>query len=357
MSLCLGCGLTVDATTGMLSTQLCPNGGISCATITNPAPDGCTSGLYVQFPANPTGTKPTNLGCGLNSDADGKLFVDTCTNSGLACGDTNDDTSCLYANVQGQGAGAAVAIGTAQTSDSPNCNGLVRTDSGLWSPPKNSWTIGLGNNQDAFTAGSNIGNYVWNGGSVEDVDANVGDGFAGPLSSDSYFSSLPANNIFYHVVESDPCKYLSGSSHSTFNISYLTQGRTGPGAGQVGDLWRWLLWERVGFVANTTTTLVGTGWALQASFYNDRRTQDGNAIVSVQMNDVSSFAIPPNGIAGKPFLRLEYMITVNRIAGSGTINDNVIAGGSTRQYRIQMVAADGNDADVGTGGVNNAYAG
>lgn len=105
ISLCVGCGLTVD-NTGLLRVGICPTGGIACflSGAEGDCPDGglavklcstggiqydaaCTDqfgnagGLKVNFPANagpifPPNGAPTQLACGITTDGTGKLLVD-----------------------------------------------------------------------------------------------------------------------------------------------------------------------------------------------------------------------------------------------------------------------------------------
>lgn len=140
MAKCIGCGLEVN--NGILEVSLKTDGGIVC--------DPTTKELRVQFPANQQGgSSLLPIGCGLETDATGRIQVSYCDKGGILCGATDDDAQdqCIYVNVQNQGGAACKDLGTVRavggtggtlgTNCTPNgCNGLVRTCDGLWAPPK-----------------------------------------------------------------------------------------------------------------------------------------------------------------------------------------------------------------------------
>lgn len=156
MAKCVGCGLEVnngilevatcanggltcepagdpDCPDGGLSVLLCPTGGIQKATAANPGPNGCTDGLYVQFPTtghdpifppNPDGTqKPAALGNCLNTDATGRITVQLDTTpaacNGIECGTEGLRSPCVQniMEIDQMGIGPAVtnvnALGSA----------------------------------------------------------------------------------------------------------------------------------------------------------------------------------------------------------------------------------------------------
>lgn len=333
MAVCVGCGLEIN--NGVLEVNVCgdpviPNittGGLQCDPNTE---DGC---LKVVL-------NDTHAGCGLNA-SQGQLVVDPCLNGGILCGDTADDPedNCIYVNVQGQGNAACTPLATAQTAcPSPNCNGLVRTCDGLWAPPKTFGTYSFSLDQDAIPPGPFNAYLVDPPGNIPDLPGSLGDGFAGP-GGDFIVTNLPNYEILMHSVDmADPrmCGMeVYGNTFSTFSMSFTVNA---------GELWRFLLWERLAFVtqaqmAGPTTVaaspLLGQGWTLQASFYVDRRVGAGGPFLeTIQMNDVSSI--------GKGTVRCEYMITAQRLqpggATVGNINNQVVGVG-TRQYRLTMNSA------------------
>lgn len=335
MAKCVGCGLAVN--NGILEVKACTDGGIKCATAGSPAPNGCTDGLYVSFPPNVPGTASTIYGCGLKSDGTGRLAVDVCDKGGILCGATDDDAedNCLFVNIQGQGTTACVALAAAQdktcTGVSPNCNGLVRTCDGLWSPPKMGAATGKcsQNQQVPFPFTGTMTGYMTPLGSTKpDLPALY--------QNDAVFSD--GNNIHdiqFWTVQQDPCLDMYGMTFSQFSF---------PGFFVHPDeVWRVSLWERLGVVATVGTTLAGTPWALQDQVILDGRGNTRDVFTKPSsINDISSICVGP----GNQFVRGEEMVTINRVIGTGPVDNSTNPGFTqdpgSKQYRFILFTAQKN---------------
>lgn len=335
MAVCVGCGLEVN--NGILEVNVCgtpvvPNtttGGLQCDTGTE---NGC---LKVVL-------NDSHAGCGLNANG-GALEVDPCLNGGILCGATDDDAedNCIFVNVLGQGSAACVAynggdIDHPQTCDvtdsnagvavalpqgnlasacpSPNCNGLVRTCEGLWSPPA--------------LASINFfcGQLFRNGGTIADVRGAIGgeganvssppDGF--PVASNDFVYRTDGNagigSIIFNGFTDLGCNPIDAMSWTAFNLVMTVNG---------GEVWRFLLHERI---CSPNAPCSG-GWALQAAQYADFRGQP-TGVASIQINDNSTWRFGKNSDA-----RMEAMISFQRVVGGPTGNATNPLVYSNFQYR------------------------
>lgn len=361
MAICVGCGLEVNA--GLLEVNVCgdpviPNtttGGLQC--------DPNTEGGCLKVVLN-----DSHAGCGLNANG-GALEVDPCLNGGILCGATDDDPedNCIYVNVQGQGGGPCVtydagthrpngdcgvvdsnAVGVVAANfpngidnsgcPSPNCNGLVRTCEGLWSPPA------------LASINFSCGQLSTSGGTIADVrdlirgeGANVssppGDGF--PVASNDFVFRSPGNagigSIIVNAFEYDGCNPIDAMSWTAFNLVMTING---------GEVWRFLLHERICLDVNIDVPC-GGGWALQAAQYADFRGQP-TGVASIQINDNSTWRFGQVGSA-----RMEAMISFQRVVGGPTANATNPLIYSNFQYR-NMGHAYHHSIDQNCGAIDTA---
>lgn len=333
MAVCIGCGLEVN--NGVLEVNVCgdpivpniTNGGLQCDPATE---NGC---LKVVL-------NDSHAGCGLNA-SQGQLVVDNCVNGGIICGDTAEDQQCNYVNVQGQHAGPCLPLedqrggGICPNGDafrsaapSPNCNGLVRTCDGLWSPPSvQSINFSCG---QTFFENSSIANMRFPLGAQAGDMGPIGDGFPSPASSDFLYGSSPGEIILVNAFEHTSCNPIDAMSFTIFNLGF----QVGP-----GELWRFALWERIcgNFVPPAdprfradpiNQTCTGAGWARQAVEYADRRNESTGALMAITMNDNSTWRFGKCDDA-----RMEAMISFQRLAGGPTANANNHVVAADFQYR------------------------
>lgn len=320
MAVCVGCGLEV--VNGVLQVNVCGAAGV-----------GTTTGGLACDPATEAGClkvvlNDSHAGCGLNATAGGQLEFDPCLNGGILCGATDDDPedNCAYVNVAGQGGGPCVDINTVRgtpivpplcgdqpfgppttTVQSPNCNGLVRTCDGLWSPPSLP-TLNFSCGQLSNYGGTINGNYSQPLGDQAGLVAGSADGFP-PHATDVAYGLAGNRVIIINAFDNDDCVPIDAMSFTIFNIAFEIRA---------GELWRFALHERICLEptpADVITTGCSNGWSLQALEYVDARNETVNTFVTVGINDNSTWRFGKCD-AG----RMEAMITFNRLVGGPTAN-------------------------------------
>jgi hypothetical protein len=141
-------------------------------------------------------------------------------------------------------------------------------------------------------------------------------------SLDGAYGTSQNNTIIFNAFEGDPCNNIDAMSWTAFNVGYVVKA---------GELWRWALWERICIEPAPadvlTTPCTGNGgWSLQAIQYIDRRNEVTNALETIQINDNSTWRF---GIGDSA--RMEALITFNRLAGAGPIDNDMIY--ANFQYR------------------------
>lgn len=249
MATCVGCGLTTDPVTGVLMVHLdpdgcilcddtdglrvnvCPGGGIICSPTDGSDPDCPTGGLKIDPSA-----LPINAGCGIDYSG-GVLSVDICDGpaSGLACGDAEGDTTCLFAFVQNQGAAACIPLGTAEDRNNcqPNgCNGMVRTCDGLWAPSKLSYCSGI---VSETTGSASMAPLLF---PKTSMDADFPPSHQGP---NEWIIGGSANSVIFEwCCCNDSCNIIHGN---TFTNGYTPIVIVAP-----GQVHRFTVWERLGYL-------------------------------------------------------------------------------------------------------------
>lgn len=321
MAICVSCGLEV--VDGILQVNVCDSpvvenvtasGGLRCNTDKE---GGC---LEVVL-------NSSHVGCGLKA-VGGAVVFDPCLNGGLLCGDTADDPEdgCVYVNVQGQGNAACTPLADAQTAcPSPNCNGLVRTCEGLWAPPKLTGEVAQ---SGAAESAANLG------GLIRPLDQPQ---FVTPSSATDGVLAGANGDIMFWEWTNIGCGVMGAAIHTNINIPAFFV--------KPGERWRFRLWERLA-AGPTPIGPLATPWAFQSEYYLDNTAGNQPIALNAQLFDVSqnNFETPQGQGA-----RGEVMITVNRLAGTGPIDNDFVPGSIlVREYRAfaHSVHCSGNDAGI-----------